>query len=313
MHYDATVYFFPVGQGLFSYGQVNSDQNGKEILSWVYDCGTVSGKDLVNDSIDSLASKERSRIDVVFISHFDKDHISGIIYLLKKFDVSLLVMPYFSAFDISISFVEGSIDVEELNILIDPVSFFSGNDFNVDNIVFLNYNEDGLGDEGAEPVNVRSDDEMVLFFQGRSIESNSNNIKVYSKKNGHPIQANSVWIFFVHNARFVPKLSKCLLDRIKEISLNPHKLKEKIKVGGKIKNKLDGIKADYSKELKNNSKNKNIISTYVYAKPVKKHSMEVFSCSFKGLYICSQLYKRILFFPYKNPFQRVFCIQGMGI
>lgn len=89
--------FAPVGQGLLSFGTVGRPQGPS--FRWLYDCGTVSGKYLVDAVLDRLQKcwhdgSARPRIDLVSISHFDSDHISGLISLLSRFDVHKLLIPY---------------------------------------------------------------------------------------------------------------------------------------------------------------------------------------------------------------------------
>lgn len=95
--------FHPVGQGLFTSGAVLV--GGYEPFWWVFDCGTYLSahfKDLSHEitSLSDLVTESRSdcdpKLDLVFISHFDRDHICGLIELLQTFNVRRLVLPYMS-------------------------------------------------------------------------------------------------------------------------------------------------------------------------------------------------------------------------
>lgn len=94
--------FLPVGQGIFSTGGIHSDAWGGRVFNWVYDCGSVKENlNILNLEIDRIKmfstfqfDNERPKLNVVFISHFDTDHISGLIKLLNNFDVDTLVIPY---------------------------------------------------------------------------------------------------------------------------------------------------------------------------------------------------------------------------
>lgn len=95
--------FHPVGQGLFTSGAVLVE--GSEPFWWVFDCGTYLSdhfKDLSHEiaSLSELVTESRSdcapKLDLVFISHFDRDHICGLIELLQTFNVRRLVLPYMS-------------------------------------------------------------------------------------------------------------------------------------------------------------------------------------------------------------------------
>lgn len=95
--------FHPVGQGVFSSGMLELDDGSNKRFWWVYDCGTHLARHRVclDDEIENLGTMigaapagRRPRIDVVFISHFDKDHVNGLIKLLERFEVGRLVIPF---------------------------------------------------------------------------------------------------------------------------------------------------------------------------------------------------------------------------
>lgn len=82
--------FLPVGQGAF-YCERFYNTNCENIFTAVYDCGskTISGKPferLMEDN--SFVSKDKIRVDIIFISHFDDDHVNGLETLLSKCDYS---------------------------------------------------------------------------------------------------------------------------------------------------------------------------------------------------------------------------------
>ena len=69
-----------VGQGLFYIGDIGYED--EKSFRFIYDCGAekVSNiKNAIDDYID-----ESIIIDMLVISHFDKDHISGLELLLEK-------------------------------------------------------------------------------------------------------------------------------------------------------------------------------------------------------------------------------------
>lgn len=74
--------FHPVGQGAFFTEQFYDSAADKVIYNVVYDCGTLSHdmKDQVEREIrDSFDDKKE--IDVLFLSHFDDDHVNYVKYL----------------------------------------------------------------------------------------------------------------------------------------------------------------------------------------------------------------------------------------
>jgi len=90
--------FHPVGQGLFTSGWFTRAH--KRPFRWVYDCGTSNSQALLTSAMDGLQSESvgtrngRAKIDLVAISHFDADHVSGLLALLNRFDIGILLLPY---------------------------------------------------------------------------------------------------------------------------------------------------------------------------------------------------------------------------
>jgi hypothetical protein len=97
--------FFKAGQGAFYGGTIFSPERNK---NWtiVYDCGTsnfIAGNtQSLNSEIDyfkhtkiKIDNTTKDCIDILFISHLDYDHVSGVIRLLNEFDVKRIVIPYF--------------------------------------------------------------------------------------------------------------------------------------------------------------------------------------------------------------------------
>jgi glyoxylase-like metal-dependent hydrolase (beta-lactamase superfamily II) len=82
---DARYTFHPVGQGLFSSGEARFGKTPP--LRWVYDCGTGSSPWLLRGAIEALlaplapAAADRRQLSLVALSHFDNDHISGLVEL----------------------------------------------------------------------------------------------------------------------------------------------------------------------------------------------------------------------------------------
>lgn len=70
----------PVGQGAFFTEQFY-DESGKVVHNVVYDCGSFTSKpNLVEYEIRNTFEKN-AHIDLLFISHFDKDHVNGLMKL----------------------------------------------------------------------------------------------------------------------------------------------------------------------------------------------------------------------------------------
>lgn len=77
--------FHPVGQGAFFTEQFYDATMGTVLYNVVYDCGSKStgiGTQIERDIRNSFHS--RKKIDVLFLSHFDDDHVNYVGYLKKE-------------------------------------------------------------------------------------------------------------------------------------------------------------------------------------------------------------------------------------
>lgn len=104
--------FFPVGQGLFAagsvefwppprkrHGMIDGGDDAKPAplgpYRWTYDCGSSTVKQLVTSAIGALKSEcEGEKIDLLTLSHFHKDHISGVVDLLKEIGAKTVMLPW---------------------------------------------------------------------------------------------------------------------------------------------------------------------------------------------------------------------------
>lgn len=86
----------PVGQGAFYCEKFSIDDEKPRTI--VYDCGTWTApraKTLPRyfaEEIDGMG-KQGDDIDVLFISHFDKDHVNGIERLNARYNIKNIVLP----------------------------------------------------------------------------------------------------------------------------------------------------------------------------------------------------------------------------
>lgn len=95
-------YHYPVGQGIFSAQIIRADE---ERYVCVYDCGSASGKRNIpmyaNELYeklepDKINKKGKKTIDLLVISHLDRDHVNGVPELMEIFNVRKIVIPYMS-------------------------------------------------------------------------------------------------------------------------------------------------------------------------------------------------------------------------
>lgn len=77
-----------VGQGGLHCGEL---MLGQKPLRWVYDCGSNQADALIRE-VGSVARD--GDIDLLFLSHFDSDHVNGVDLLLSQVKVREVVLPY---------------------------------------------------------------------------------------------------------------------------------------------------------------------------------------------------------------------------
>lgn len=137
-----TYRFFPVGQGLFAYGRLGQCIGGNaSFFRWVYDCGTVSSQNLIDQALDQIdQSDAKLELALVAISHFDKDHVSGLTKLLTRFRIRRLLLPYMSlAKRLLLAFADG-VDTQDdrFRLYLDPIRYFRGIDgAEIDEIILV--------------------------------------------------------------------------------------------------------------------------------------------------------------------------------
>lgn len=138
-------YQLPVGQGGFNVGTLRD--LGPNEATWqpslvadaipfadfmyVYDCGSDPIAGVVQSVRSIVARRPSRRLDMLFVSHFDRDHICGIPHLLHQqrgLRVDTIVMPYLDDIDRMIAFGrsvatggERSAERFHEDIVVDPV------------------------------------------------------------------------------------------------------------------------------------------------------------------------------------------------
>ena len=161
-----TYRYHPVGQGLFCSGELTRPRGSS--FRWVYDCGTEHGRssvhrrDHVRREIDRLvadqtpASGQPPHLDLVTLSHFDEDHLSGILDLLSAATIGTLLLPHVLPWDrLLIALIEGAaVGSDLLDFLLAPTRFLLERaEGRVERIILV-----GSGGEGpALPPAVRPD------------------------------------------------------------------------------------------------------------------------------------------------------------
>ena len=151
---------FAVGQGGFHVGTLTKLlpeqwQNAPPKMAsaqflYVYDCGSEPRRHVDHQIDDFISARQPAKIDLLFLSHFDRDHICGVTRLLRAnagLQVDTIVMPYLDDVERIIAFARFAAkpDTESdswyEDMVVDPLETLRP--FKPRQIVFVRSDEDG--------------------------------------------------------------------------------------------------------------------------------------------------------------------------
>ena len=268
--------FFPVGQGLFSYGSISVGSN-EDVFNWVYDCGTLSKKVLIDNGIKSLNKiSKKQHIDVVFLSHFDNDHVNGIVRLLRCYSTSALVLPYITKC-MRVALVannEMSVSDEAYQLANNPIKFLREKGIkNVESIIFVPPPSKSVSSKEFF-IKKEADDAASLSFYGEKLFGEESPI-VYLQDVSKPILRSNVWKFYTLNAHAQKVEAEKLSNKIKLVYGSSDDFDD---------DDMLKLKVLYDNLAKKLRVSRNDISTYVFGMPSvgprKKTTLNGFSKSF---------------------------------
>jgi len=272
-------HFYPVGQGLFSAGSLHRTGEDVSRFQWVYDCGTTSSPTLVDRAIKGLEtwSGKRRQLDLVVLSHFDKDHISGICQLIAKFPVKILLLPYMPLAErLVIAFEEGVTTADPLmTFFVNPVQYLTsveGADIRQVLLVPPSTGDgppipDGgpAGDNDGEGIEATfrsaspENDEEFQSLQPGNDRSSSASVALLTSATA--ILLRGLWEFVPYNDDPVRPIPD---DFESEVSSARNQLQN----GPNREAALTKLKSIYDRVFGDDSKPRNIISLFVYAGPI---------------------------------------------
>ena len=174
--------FYPVGQGGF-YSETFTTKNNK--FNVVYDCGSVSSN--VNPVISSSFNKNEN-IDILFISHFDSDHVNKIDILKKSVhQIRTVIMPLLSStcrsILISVYKALGKDYENSLKIISNPNKFFGEGT----KIIYIEEDAVDIDDESNQEIY-----DINKFIKNESKFKSGKNISF-------SINSQSFWIYKPYN------------------------------------------------------------------------------------------------------------------
>lgn len=318
--------FHPIGQGLFSSGQIILQSDKTKQFTWIYDCGTASEQYRLQDSIhllfQQLAKAQGTRepsLDLVSISHFDSDHISGIVKILQKFTVDCLLLPYIPLEQrLAIAFLAG-VDPQQsiMEFFINPVSYITRlENIDIKRIVLVPASAGAVHPE--EQLELRRIDrqipidpwennfgEQTRFDENERLDIDAlksvvigRPLSVHILRIGSSIRAAEIWDFIPYNdAKVLPPLDKVFLDAVNK------RRKALLRTASEINRRaaLLELKELYDQHF--GRKQRNLTSLFLYAVPTS-------SAEIKNVYVrktdsnCTPITPKRIPFWWGRPFDR---------
>ena len=271
--------FHPVGQGLFASGAIYGPNHCHPRYRWVYDCGTSSSQELVRQEINALmeSNGNGSHLNLVTISHFDRDHISGVSSLVGKFAIDTLLLPYIPLWKrLLIAFEEGLGPTNPmLAFFRNPADFLTRlPGANISQIVFVQPGGQAPpSSTGAPPPSSGDDDQPWQFrLEGEKPESaeeyqflmtESPRTQVLVLRNGAPINVRGLWEFVPYNDDPEAPISE---DFRRSVSAETTRL---LSAESRTRNNaLRALRRIYDSEFGASSEQRNIISLFLYGGPI---------------------------------------------
>lgn len=281
--------WWPVGQGLFSSGTII--RPGAKPLAWVYDCGSSTAEPVMKNALDSFATRFASRgvttLRLAVLSHFDRDHISGFVRLLRRFPAKTLLLPYIPPWQrIVIALGEGLTPGDEFwTFFVDPVTWLRDDpEINVDEVLYVQAGgPDDLPDDlGPEPL--YPEDTGAAYFppdldgdllkpeygdtpEEAATEANvtSGGMAVRFLRPGGRLLAPRLWEFVPYNdAALAPKATPAFI--LRAVNLRRALLDQSRTDHDRI---LKLLKRHY--EMRFKPSERNVISLYLYSGPVSSN------------------------------------------
>ncbi|WBO22514.1 ComEC/Rec2 family competence protein [Sphingomonas abietis] len=288
--WSVTYRFHPVGQGMLHSGELRHGRRRQ--FTWIYDCGSVTSEKLVESELDDLWKARnvpvdtRPPLDFVALSHFDSDHVSGIVHLLGLFDVKMILLPFMPLWQrIWIAASADDLDADFLQFLIDPAGYLIEASGGATRIVFVPPSdgdpppapEDGLPEEGPEegPRGAIDDRPMKLRLETEHapdiVEGEIPGVTGQRLSEAEFLKAESVldidglWEFVPYNdarqARKCPADFPARVDPLIAALLAAKKEVDR-------ETAFADLKALYDTTFRGDAYNRNIISLFLYGGPV---------------------------------------------
>lgn len=266
-------HFHPVGQGLFASGSLYEANRQHPRFLWVYDCGSATLKlDAIwNCKVCDLQrfTHDKKVIDLMTLSHFDEDHITGVAALMSQFEVETLLLPYAPLWDrLEEAFSTGmALDSEAMRYALNPVGFLR--EQGVIRRVILVMPSEGEGPEPPNGPGIFPDGPWKLGGRTKKVPEDDDYAQDFGMTEevelllpGANLSIEALWEFVPYNRprRDVRPEFVAEVKRRREALLHgPEEDRENV---------LKGLKSYYEAQIAKNGRQRNNISLFLYAGPV---------------------------------------------
>jgi beta-lactamase superfamily II metal-dependent hydrolase len=284
--------WWPVGQGLFSSGRLVNTVGSE--FSWVYDCGSSAGATERDQSIAKYRSRNGERpIDLLVLSHFDNDHINGIVKLVREIEIQTLLLPYLPLWERLLIMLDEDIAPTDpsAQFFADPVAYLTEvSEGRIQQIVFVppagpddTPSEDGGESDPDRPIEPGEADGPIMvkieegeppseyenendLIKATSETTGSAKIEVKFLQRGGRIFLPALWEFVPYNdAEQMPKASGAFVKEAQRYARNF------ISKPDKQSATLTSLKCLYDETFGATAKPRNEISLFLYSGPVGSH------------------------------------------
>ncbi|QZD72871.1 hypothetical protein [Pseudomonas sp. 3-2] len=164
----ASIRQLPVGQGGFLIGHIRDDKS--HVLTYAFDCGSINREHFEQ----GLTFCSPGKIDILFVSHLDKDHINGIDLLAAHMQIDTVILPCLDPLHVTMIACEAigdtGIAASVRSFLVDPSTWFS--DRGVKQILYVQRADENADAHPFNPNSERSpEDNIVPHDENINIDS----------------------------------------------------------------------------------------------------------------------------------------------
>lgn len=271
-----SVDYWPVGQGLFTSGIL---KGGEDCFAWVYDCGSwprvSSFQPQIDRFLEQLEMNGARTLGLAVLSHFDADHINGIVALLQRVRVDRLMLPFLPLHERLLIAMEEEVPASSrlFKAFENPVAFLRelGEDAPREIIVVMPSGREGplSPEEGGAPIEPGGFDVRIDKGYGKAVEHDNalsepeQDVTIMAP--GGRLAISAFWEFVPYNdAEMLPRLTPAFEAKAREISKKLLEASNAHRRAGQ----LMSLKRIYDKAFGKGSYQRNVVSLSLYSGPL---------------------------------------------